>query len=312
MPGQSSPGATLGDPAMGNMIPSEQYLSNYTFSTAGGNQFAQNFLTVIAENTDVAGGTILLDGAPIPAASFTPVPTTTFSAAVVPLSQGTHTSSSNGVHGITVEGYNNFDSYIYPGGALFEFINPQGDANPPICDVVITAGPPPSGSMTATDNRPTEDTNGNGVLDPGEDLNGNGQIDEDTGIFFINVLSATNVVVNVPPFIPGDGQVSGITVDLINQGANGSATIEATDGAGNTCEAVIDLLVDQVPTCDVDGDGDIDRGDVRSILINRNQPASGPDDPMDADGDGQITIRDAKICISQCTNPRCADSNNGP
>jgi hypothetical protein len=304
MTSDSNPGATQGDPAMGNMIPSEQYLSNYTFSTVGGSQFVTNYVTVIAENTDVAGGTILLDGAPIPAASFSAVPTTSFSAAVVSLTQGTHTSSSNGVHGITVEGFNDFDSYIYPGGALFEFINPQGDANPPICDFVIDATP--SGSMTATDNRPTEDTNGNGVLDPGEDLNNNGQIDEDTGIFFINVLVATNTIVTVPPFIPGDGQVSGILVDLINPGVNGSATIEATDGAGNTCEAVIDLLVDQVATCDVDADGDIDRTDVRTILLNRNQPASGPDDPMDADGDGQITVRDAKICIRQCTLPRCA------
>jgi hypothetical protein len=58
--------------------------------------------------------------------------------------------------------------------------------------------------------------------------------------------------------------------------------------------------------CDIDEDRDIDRGDVRTILMNRNQPSSGPDDPMDADGDEQITVRDAKICISHCTNPRCA------
>jgi hypothetical protein len=64
------------------------------------------------------------------------------------------------------------------------------------------------------------------------------------------------------------------------------------------------------PTCDIDADGDIDRNDVRQILRNRNRPASGPDDPMDADGDGMITSRDAKICIKQCTYPRCADSNN--
>jgi hypothetical protein len=306
MPSDGNTGATDGDPAMGNMIPSEQYLNDYTFSTPGGGQFATHYVTVIAEDTDVAGGTILLDGAPIPAASFSAVPTTTFLAAVVLLAQGTHTTSSNGVHGITVEGFNPADSYIYPGGALFEFINPQGDANPPICDVAIIPGPPPSATMTATDDRPSEDVNNNGVLDPGEDLNNNGQIDEDTGIFFINVLTATNVVVTVPAFIPGDGQVSGITVDLIDTGSNGSATIEATDGAGNACGAEIELLVDQVATCDVDADGDIDRGDVRSILLNRNQPASGPDDPMDADGDGQITVRDAKICISQCTLPRCA------
>jgi hypothetical protein len=78
---------------------------------------------------------------------------------------------------------------------------------------------------------------------------------------------------------------------------------------------VFDLTVESLngqvqQTCDVDGDGDIDRGDVRFILMNRNQPSSGPDDPADADGDGQITVRDAKICISQCTNPRCVSDPN--
>jgi hypothetical protein len=84
---------------------------------------------------------------------------------------------------------------------------------------------------------------------------------------------------------------------------NGTSDDVNQNGIPDECE-VLEL------TCDVDADGDIDRTDVRAILMNRNQPSSGPDDPMDADGDGQITIRDAKICISQCTNPRCADSNS--
>jgi hypothetical protein len=84
--------------------------------------------------------------------------------------------------------------------------------------------------------------------------------------------------------------------------ANGTSDDVNQNGIPDECE-ILEL------TCDVDANGDIDRTDVRSILMNRNQPASGPDDPMDADGDGQITIRDAKICISQCTNPRCAPSN---
>jgi hypothetical protein len=96
-------------------------------------------------------------------------------------------------------------------------------------------------------------------------------------------------------------------------GGAGIDTIVATtmdsQGLPLTSNEATKEWTSDVLTCDVDQDGDIDRGDVRSILINRNQPASGPDDPMDADGDGQITIRDAKICIRQCTLPRCAIIN---
>jgi hypothetical protein len=60
--------------------------------------------------------------------------------------------------------------------------------------------------------------------------------------------------------------------------------------------------------CDVDGDGDIDTFDIRAILAARYSGAI-PGDTRDADGDGRITPLDAKICIQQCTNPRCAPSN---
>jgi hypothetical protein len=121
MSSQSSPGAVRGDPAMGNMIPPEQYRDGYTFSTVGGQQFVENFLTVIAPNAGV--GSVLLDGTPIAAGSYTPIPGTDYSAAAVPLTSGTHTTTAPVRHGITVEGYNSFDSYLYPGGAQFEFIN---------------------------------------------------------------------------------------------------------------------------------------------------------------------------------------------
>lgn len=238
MTGQNATNATLGDPAMGNMVPSQQYLSDYTFSTVGDNQFAQNFLTVIAENADV--GSLLLDGILIPAAEFTPINSTGFSSAVVILSQGSHTTSSSLPHGITVEGYNSYDSYIYPGGALFQFINPVGDANPPVCSLVAGLDP---GTLdgTAQDNRPTEDTNGNGVLDPGEDLNGNGKIDVDTGIFFVDLEpGSTNLTITVETFVPGDGTV-GFNVAPIDVNLPAIGTVVATDGAGNTCEEQVNL-----------------------------------------------------------------------
>ena len=58
--------------------------------------------------------------------------------------------------------------------------------------------------------------------------------------------------------------------------------------------------------CDVDADGDIDRLDIGEIFAVRNTPASGPDDPRDADGDGMISVRDGRICSLQCTMSRCA------
>lgn len=251
MPGQNFAGSTLGDPAMGNMIPSEQYLNSYTFSTVGGGQFAQNFVTIIAQNSDV--GSMTLDGTVIPAGDFTSITGTDFSTAIVALSSGTHTTASGEGHGITVEGFNSFDSYVYPGGARFQFINPMGDANPPICDISIS-GDTATGS--ATDNRPSEDTNGNGVLDPGEDLNGNGQIDEDTGIFFV-VLEpgSTNLVLSVDPFTPGDPVVT-YTVTLMDPSVPGNGTVTATDGAGNTCSVQIDLAggVQQMILVGVDED----------------------------------------------------------
>lgn len=64
-----------------------------------------------------------------------------------------------------------------------------------------------------------------------------------------------------------------------------------------TCECIC--------PCDVDEDGDIDKNDISAILAARGTLV-GPGDPRDTDGDGIITVRDAKICIPLCTNPRCA------
>ena len=62
----------------------------------------------------------------------------------------------------------------------------------------------------------------------------------------------------------------------------------------------------QVLVCDADTDGDIDRNDIDAIMARRNQPATGPEDPADADGDGLITANDARQCTLKCSLPRCA------
>ncbi len=57
---------------------------------------------------------------------------------------------------------------------------------------------------------------------------------------------------------------------------------------------------------DIDGNGDVDITDVLMILLFRGFPASGPDDPRDLDGDGWITVLDARRAVVACDNPRCA------
>ena len=59
--------------------------------------------------------------------------------------------------------------------------------------------------------------------------------------------------------------------------------------------------------CDADFDNDVDSNDLALIMAARNTPASGPDDPRDADGDGSITVLDARQCVLHCTLPGCAE-----
>ena len=227
MTGVTGSGSAVGDPAMGNMTPSEQYLSAYTFSTVGGGQFVDHFLSVIAENDDVSNGTITLDGTPIPAASFTSIPNTSFSFAQIELVEGTHSTSSGGVHGITAEGYNSADSYIYPGGARFQFINQGEDDTSPVCAGTLNGT---TFSGMATD-----------LLsdDP-----------ENRGIFFV-VLSddSENLALAVDPFTPGDESVS-YTVTLVDPTMDGTGSVVVTDGAGNICSTPIEILVDGGPDLD--------------------------------------------------------------
>lgn len=57
--------------------------------------------------------------------------------------------------------------------------------------------------------------------------------------------------------------------------------------------------------CDANGDGAVDRRDLDAIFAARGTPATGPADPRDADGDGQITVLDSRRCSSFCDRPDC-------
>jgi len=56
--------------------------------------------------------------------------------------------------------------------------------------------------------------------------------------------------------------------------------------------------------CDIDGDGEVKRNDIEAILAARGTRAT-PGDSRDANGDGMITVNDARICVLACTKPNC-------
>ncbi len=229
MSGDSNPGATDGDPAMGNIAPSEQYLYDYTFSTVGGSQFANNYLSMIAHNDDVTGGTILLDGSVVAAGLFSPIPGSDYSAAVIPLNDGTHTTMSTQMaHGITVEGYNGYDSYIFPGGALFVPINPVNDTIPPVCNTVSNDGC--MVSLMASDIH-----------------------DEATGVYFVSLTpGSVNLTLTVDPFDLGAPTVT-YSVTATDPSIPGYGAVTVVDGDGNTCATDIQVNCGVSETADVFG-----------------------------------------------------------
>ena len=101
-----------------------------------------------------------------------------------------------------------------------------------------------------------------------------------------------STLVRISPDTDGDGIANAL--DNCPLTSNADQKDSNGNGVGDACEG------------DLDHDGDIDQDDLDRLLAKRNTPASGPNDPMDLDGDGRITALDARMLILKCTRPRCA------
>ena len=113
MTGQDA-GGNAGDPAMTIAVGKEQYRKSYLFHAPTNYQYS--YVNVVVQT----GATVQLDGADLPAASFTPIGGTGYSVARPTLSNagtGNHTISSTADLGISVYGYGQYTSYWYPGGS---------------------------------------------------------------------------------------------------------------------------------------------------------------------------------------------------
>jgi hypothetical protein len=103
------------DPFMMLIPSSEQFLDSYTFATPASG-FPDNYANIVALTTDAMAGDVLLDGVPVPAAEFSVLAGTDFSATQAVISLGTHTVSAPSPAGLYVYGFATADSYGYPGG----------------------------------------------------------------------------------------------------------------------------------------------------------------------------------------------------
>jgi len=108
--------SVTGDPAMLALNADNQRIDNVTFSTVTSAVITQHNVSVIAETADI--GTVLLDGVPIPAASFSPFTANPLNSyASIPITQGVHSvSAPNGVS-VYIYGTGTAESYAYSAGS---------------------------------------------------------------------------------------------------------------------------------------------------------------------------------------------------
>ena len=104
---------TISDPFMMLIPPFEQFLSAYVFSTPGSG-IRTNFVNVIAPLDAISE--VVLDGAQLPSTSFSPIGDSGFAGAQIPISVGAHSLTAPLPIGAFVYGFDDFDSYGYPGG----------------------------------------------------------------------------------------------------------------------------------------------------------------------------------------------------
>jgi hypothetical protein len=113
-------GSVLGDPAMAQFVPSEQYLPRYVVLVPG--TWVNDVLILMRP----AGATITIDGAAVADADFKVVGDGSFEVARVPVPDGVHIlDGGDQKFGVVVVGWDTYDSYAYVGGTGTGIINPN-------------------------------------------------------------------------------------------------------------------------------------------------------------------------------------------
>jgi IgGFc binding protein/Putative metal-binding motif len=114
--------AMAGDPAMTQMVPTEQFLENYTVLVPP--NWIYDYVILIKP----VGASIIMDGVAVPQASFISINDglnqPEWEVARITAADGVHNFDGDAPFGILVVGYDSYDSYAYPGGLNMQILNP--------------------------------------------------------------------------------------------------------------------------------------------------------------------------------------------
>lgn len=138
------------DPFLVTVPPVSSYAATYIVG-APVTGFPNNYLNLSALSADA--GSVLLDGTAIPAAVFTPVGSSGYSAAQVTVGTGGHALSAPQGFGVVSYGYADRDGYGYPGALQLQAAPPAFTPTPTFTPTVtmtptITSTPTPTATPT--------------------------------------------------------------------------------------------------------------------------------------------------------------------
>ena len=112
------------------------------------------------------------------------------------------------------------------------------------------------------------------------------------------------------------GTVPGTAVDAngcsaAQRDSDGDGVVDSVDACPGTAPGTpVDAsgcpLMSQTRTCDADGDGDIDKYDIKAIVKAVGRKATGPNDPRDPNRNARIDLVDVLICGLKCDRLFCA------
>ncbi|MBI4705480.1 MAG: IgGFc-binding protein [Deltaproteobacteria bacterium] len=112
-----APSGKDGDPSMVQAVPAEQFLSQYVVLVPS--TWVNDYLVLIREQ----GATVSIDGNPV-GGGWVKIGNSKYEAARVKVSDGVHKLDGTKPFGVIVLGYDDYDSYAYPGGLNQKIINP--------------------------------------------------------------------------------------------------------------------------------------------------------------------------------------------
>jgi len=230
----SEQGSGLGDPAMGYIVPTSQFMSKFYTAPTPVEQYSNQYLGIISQKLELPN--LKLNGVTVDASQFAPhVGTYSWANIESAISQSIKLTQGFSLNMI---GQSENSAYLYPAGALLGSVNSKADVAAPICSI----------TSNAVNFKLTGSANDKQNQEATEDLNDDGLLNIDTGFVDGSDFKAIrlaegslNLKFDVTPYSAGDLQVS-FDLEPLDKQSDASGVVLITDAQGNSasCDVFID------------------------------------------------------------------------